>query len=77
MVTLRPNSVWGKPTFAPRGSPYDYDVRVPIILFGLPFKPGRYPQAVRVVDLAPTLAWLCAATPTERLDGRVVRAVLR
>lgn len=77
MVTLRPNSVWGKPTYAPSGSPYGYDVRVPIVLFGLPLKPGRYTQAVRVVDLAPTLAWLSGTTPTERLDGRVMWALLR
>ncbi|HJU66315.1 MAG TPA: alkaline phosphatase family protein [Gemmatimonadaceae bacterium] len=77
MVTLRPGHVWGKVTYAANGSPYDYDTKVPIILFGLAFKPGRYTQAVRVVDLAPTLAWVSATAPGERLDGRMLWAAVR
>ncbi len=59
------------------GTPHDDDAHVPIILFGAAFKPGRYTQFTRTVDIAPTLAQALGVTPTEPLDGRVLTAALR
>lgn len=64
-------------TYAQHGSPWDYDAHVPVIFYGAPFKPGKYDAFARVVDMAPTLAWVTATPPLERLDGRVLRAALR
>jgi predicted AlkP superfamily pyrophosphatase or phosphodiesterase len=49
----------GKPaTGTTHGSPFSYDTHVPVIFFGQGFKPGRYPNAFFITDIAPTL---CAA----------------
>lgn len=64
-------------TYAQHGSPWDYDAHVPVIFYGSPFRPGKYDAFARVVDMAPTLAWVTATSPLERLDGRVLRAALR
>jgi hypothetical protein len=64
-------------TYALHGSPYDYDAHVPVIFYGRPFRTGRYDAFTRVVDMAPTLAWVTATSPLERLDGRVLRSALR
>jgi arylsulfatase A-like enzyme len=77
VVTIEPYSVWGSSSTGIHGSPHDYDARVPVLFYGAPFKPGRYTQFARVVDMAPTLAWVAATTPTERLDGRVLWPALR
>jgi hypothetical protein len=50
---------------------------VPIVLYGAPFRPGLYRDDARVVDIAPTLAAVLGIVPTERVDGRVLRAALR
>ncbi len=77
VVTLRPGSVWTNLPFAMHGTPHDEDAKVPIIFYGAPFKPGRYREAVRVVDMAPTLAQVLGVQPGEPLDGHVLRAILR
>lgn len=64
-------------TYAQHGSPYDYDAHVPVIFYGRPFRAGRYDEFARVVDIAPTLGWVTATTPLEKLDGRVLRAAIR
>lgn len=64
-------------TYAQHGSPYDYDAHVPVVFYGRPFRAGRYDAFARVVDMAPTLAWVTATTPLEKLDGRVLRAAIR
>jgi predicted AlkP superfamily pyrophosphatase or phosphodiesterase len=69
VMTLQPNSVWGSYATGIHGSPYDYDAYVPVIFWGAPFKRGRYSVFARTVDMAPTLAWVTATVPTERLDG--------
>jgi len=77
VVTLQPYSVWG--TYAPgiHGSPYDYDNRVPVVIWGAPVKAGRYALPSLVVDLAPTLAWLTATVPTDKVDGSVLWSALK
>ena len=77
VVTLRPYVYWSGVTYATHGSPHDYDAHVPVIFYGSPFRPGRYRRTAGVVDMAPTLAAAAGVTPTERLDGRVLRDALR
>ena len=62
---------------AMHGSPSDLDARVPLILYGAPFRPGRHREKARVVDLAPTLAHVLHVPPTDKVDGRVLEAALR
>ena len=78
VVTLTPYSYWGKPGgSAEHGSPYDYDAHVPMIFYGAAFKPGKYAERVRVVDMAPTLARVEGVKPLQKLDGHVLTAALR
>jgi len=76
VVTLEPLSVWGWGV-ATHGSPHDADSHVPLIFYGPPFRPGRYDEFVRTVDLAPTLAAAAGVRPTEKLDGVVLRQALK
>ncbi len=77
VVTLDKYSVGSGNATGIHGSPYDYDANVPILFYGPPFIPGRYTTFARVADLAPTLAWITATTPTERLDGEVLWEALK
>jgi predicted AlkP superfamily pyrophosphatase or phosphodiesterase len=78
VLTLTPYSYWGKPGgSAEHGSPYDYDAHVPMIFYGKPFKPGKYANPARVVDMAPTLARISGSRPLEKIDGHVLTAALR
>lgn len=77
VVTLEPYSVGSGRATGIHGGPYDYDANVPVLFYGSPFKPGRYDSFTRVADLAPTLAWVTATTPTEPLDGHVLWDALR
>ncbi|MFN2398596.1 MAG: alkaline phosphatase family protein [Gemmatimonadaceae bacterium] len=72
VVTLAPFNFWEAVGYAQHGSPHDYDSNVPVIFFGRPFRAGRFQTFARVVDMAPTLAWVTATTPYERLDGHVL-----
>lgn len=56
---------------ASHGTPYDYDQRVPLILFGTQIKAGEYLRPVTPADLAPTLAFLCGVT-LPKPDGEVL-----
>ncbi|HEX6598772.1 MAG TPA: alkaline phosphatase family protein [Gemmatimonadaceae bacterium] len=60
-------------TVAEHGLPYHDDAHVPVILYGPWIKAGRYSERALVADLAPSLAWIVGAPPTERVDGRVLR----
>ena len=76
VVTPAPFSSWAA-YYAMHGTPNDIDARVPIIFYGSVFKPGRYTQFARVVDMAPTIATVLRVAPAERLDGRVLSDVIR
>jgi predicted AlkP superfamily pyrophosphatase or phosphodiesterase len=52
------------------GTPYAYDVCVPLVWFGVGVKPGVYPQRVGVDDIAPTLARILHLLPPPRSEGR-------
>jgi predicted AlkP superfamily pyrophosphatase or phosphodiesterase len=77
VVTLRDMHIYGTTRSATHGSPRDRDAHVPIIFMGAPFKPGRYNEFVRTVDIAPTLAEVLGILPTERLDGKPLRSALK
>jgi predicted AlkP superfamily pyrophosphatase or phosphodiesterase len=77
LLTVRPGAVWGTSVEATHGSTKDSDAHVPLIFYGPPFVPGRYPEFVRSVDLAATLARILGVVPYERIDGRVLERALR
>jgi len=77
VVTLDKYSVGSGNATGIHGSPYDYDANVPVLFYGPPFVPGRYSRFARVADLAPTLAWITATKPTEKLDGEVLWEAVR
>jgi len=77
IVTLTKGSLWQGPLVASHGTPYDYDSNVPIIFYGPEFKPGKYSEFVRTVDIAPTLAAAVGVKPSEKLDGVVLAKVLK
>jgi predicted AlkP superfamily pyrophosphatase or phosphodiesterase len=76
VVTLKPYFYWS-PSIATHGTPHDYDAHVPVLFYGPPFKPGKYDEFARVVDMAPTLASVLHATPLEKLDGHVLQSSIR
>ena len=76
VITLTPLSIFGA-LVATHGSPYDYDTHVPLIFYGSWFTPGRYPEFVRTVDLAPTLAAIAGVKPDEQIDGVVLLRALK
>jgi hypothetical protein len=53
------------------------DAGVPIAFLGAAIPAGVFPDTVRTVDIAPTLARLLGVKPGEKLDGRVIRRVLK
>jgi len=51
-------------------SPYDGGVRTPILIsWPGHTKPGRYPDLVSAIDLAPTILAACGLKPTEQMPG--------
>jgi phosphoglycerol transferase MdoB-like AlkP superfamily enzyme len=76
-VTLEPYYYYSTTSYATHGSPHDYDTHVPIIFYGAPFTPGKYATFARTVDIAPTLAAALGVSPTEPIDGVVLKQALR
>jgi hypothetical protein len=54
------------------GSLYNYDVRVPLFLFGPQFRAGAYDGPVESTDVAPTLARLIGVDQPSSCTGRVL-----
>jgi len=77
VITLTEGSYWSTYPVAQHGTPHMQDSHVPILFYGAPFQPGRYPEFARTVDIAPTLAQVLGVTPTEPLDGRPLTAAIR
>jgi hypothetical protein len=63
---------------ATHGSPYTYDTSVPLVFYGMTWiKPGKYPRAAAVADIAPTLAYLLEIRPPSGSEGRVLEEILK
>lgn len=60
---------------ATHGSPYDYDTRVPVVLFGAGVVPGTHTTPATPADIAPTLARL-AGLSMPGTDGRILEEAL-
>lgn len=56
---------------------YNFDRTVPLILFGRPFKSGRYANEAAVIDLAPTLSFITNVMPPALSEGRVLNEALK
>jgi len=54
------------------GSLYNYDVRVPLFLYGPQFRAGIYDAPVESIDVAPTLARLLGVDQPSSCTGRVL-----
>jgi hypothetical protein len=54
------------------GSPYSYDVHVPMVWYGVGVRPGTYTEPVGVDDIAPTLANLLGIIRPPMSQGRVL-----
>jgi hypothetical protein len=76
-VTFKEGYYWYTTRYATHGSPHDLDAHIPMLFMGSMFKPGRYTQPVRSVDIAPTLAEAVGIDPIETVDGRVLRELFR
>ncbi len=60
------------------GSPYAYDTNVPLVIYGKRWiKPGKYPGAAAVADIAPTLSYLLEIRPPSASEGRVLEEILK
>ncbi|MBC8088884.1 MAG: alkaline phosphatase family protein [Phycisphaerae bacterium] len=76
-VSLKPYYYWSTVNYATHGTPNQLDAWVPIVFAGAPFKAGRYKTEVHTVDIAPTLAAALGISPSEAVDGNVLREALR
>jgi hypothetical protein len=55
------------------GSPWDYDVRIPVLFYGAPFvKSGAFATPATQQDIAPTIGALIGAYPLPTYTGRVL-----
>jgi predicted AlkP superfamily pyrophosphatase or phosphodiesterase len=66
----------GLATGTSHGSPYTYDTHVPLVFYGLPFRPGTYRSNTEPVDLAATLASLLGINAPTHSVGRVLTEAL-
>jgi hypothetical protein len=76
-VTLTPYSYWEATTYATHGMPHDSDAQVPVLFWGAGVRAGAFPDVVRTVDIAPTLAAIVGVNPLEKLDGVVLKKAVR
>ena len=60
---------------ATHGSPYDYDTKVPVVLFGAGIRQGVHMMPTTPADVAPTLATLAGLSMPEA-DGRILTEAL-
>jgi hypothetical protein len=58
------------------GSLYNYDTRVPLILYGAPFETQEFETTVESIDLAPTLARAAGTAWPSSATGRVLGEAL-
>jgi len=77
VARLQPGTVVGEEVPTGHGSPYHYDRRVALVLYGARVTRGRDERDARTVDVAPTLAALAGIAPTQRTDGHPLLEVAR
>lgn len=59
------------------GSPWDYDVHIPLLFSGAPFvRPGAYDRPATQQDVAPTLGALVGVAPAATMSGHVLTEAL-
>lgn len=59
------------------GSPWDYDTRIPFLLYGPPFiRQGEWRDPVSQQDMAPTIAEILGTAPAATMTGRAQRDAL-
>ena len=54
------------------GSVYNYDTRVPLLLYGAGFEAFTFDSTVESIDIAPTLARVCGLAWPSSTTGRVL-----
>jgi predicted AlkP superfamily pyrophosphatase or phosphodiesterase len=59
------------------GTPYRYDIHVPILFWGAGVKPQRVARTIHTVDIAPTLAKYCGIAYPSSIDGEPLREMMR
>lgn len=64
----------GGKTGTTHGAPWSYDTHIPIIFYGTPFKPGRYPDEFYITDIAATLS---VALGVNEPSGSIGKPALR
>jgi hypothetical protein len=77
-AVARPGYIWMEQTSeTDHGTSNPDDVGVPIILMGTAVRAGVFPDTVRTVDIAPTLARLLGVKTRGKLHGRVIKRVTK
>jgi arylsulfatase A-like enzyme len=76
LYLLKAEWINGDSSAATHGSPHDYDRRVPLVLMGGKFKPGRYSSEASPADIAPTLASMIGLKLSP-VDGKILKAAIR
>ena len=74
IIVLKPNWI-PEGLAATHGSPYAYDTKVPVVLFGAGVSPGVHTTPATPADIAPTLAMLVGLNMPET-DGRILTEAL-
>ncbi len=65
-----------EPRGTTHGTPYSYDIHIPLILMGPGIRAGRYDATVALNDLAPTLVTLVGVEIPSGSSGRALAEVL-
>jgi len=55
------------------GTAYTYDQEVPIIFMGKGIEAGESTEQARIIDIAPTLAFISGLTLPESVDGTILQ----
>jgi hypothetical protein len=72
-----PGYVWANASSPEHGSANQDDVNVIMAFLGQGIRPGVFPDTVRTVDIAPTLAKLLDIKTPKRLDGRPIKRLTK
>jgi predicted AlkP superfamily pyrophosphatase or phosphodiesterase len=68
---------WGGNKGTTHGSPYPYDVHIPLVFFGWNVKPGHLNREVYITDIAPTIAAKLHIQMPNACVGKVIEEVAR